>query len=816
MASLPSLSELLNPPVDAVRPSPVSEFQLPTPSRLPPVTSVSPVRGSESRSKPHEHFHGHNIPGFQSLNPPPSVLPTSPSITTSRAGLTPPTQFPPAPLRRSNSLTAEQQWRYYESPAYAQTSRPPSLATYSTYQPDRVADRHDYPSSPGGHMQQPPHLAAERLLHPESTCWSYHEGTRGQKTMNMEGLNPQWGTTKAGKPRKRLGKLATLSDSPLRDRKDETALPQASGTSDGGKSINSVDFEYELKNNRSEELSPRSSKRQKVDSSITVKSESSPVASVSDAALQYSPTNDDGGRSPSPDLGPIGMPEHVQATALREDPYDIDSELACHYINTYFTHINVTSYCMFPRAPFMHWFTTCKEKSRQDLMVLYSLLAMGSVFSDRPQHVSDGRRFEKIAAYALERDSGQFTLQLVHARLMLGLYYFAVGHAGKAWDLCGSALRAASALKLNLEEGVTDVDDSTVYDFNRAGLIECRRRTFWSSYIMDRFNGFCSGHLCVINNEDCLLRLPIDEHLYERQQSAETPFFPNEIIDPAQSVAADRSNVGAMAYHAQISSLWGDVLANIYRSSHRGSQTYAAVYESFYKRLNVQFEQWMDNLPSHLINKPENADAAIRDGYIGTYIALHALYHTSLMKLNRHCRWSLLAPDVIARNIERAVYHAKALLQTVHILSKTDRQARLPDVEFAFSTPFTSFSILTAVDILSAAGRLTDLPYYSDLVDHALELVDELAGFWATARRHRKTILRRVGDLRDAARETSGEKTVFATNQAMETTFSEDEDIIYSVPRETLFKALGIEDELIAEDKVLQVQASYNGGIGYI
>ena len=504
------------------------------------------------------------------------------------------------------------------------------------------------------------------------------------------------------------------------------------------------------------------------------------------------------------------------ALAWDVDPYEVDPESACHYMNLYFTHINVTSYCMFPRAPFMRWSKTDFEKCPQDRMVVYSLLAMGSVFSDREQHVSDGKRFAKTASYALSQSKGHFTLQLVHARLMVGLYYFAVGETGKAWDLCGMALRSASALKLNLEEGVTDLGDAAAYGLNKAGLIECRRRTFWSSYIMDRFNGFCSGHLCIINNDDCLLRLPLSEHLYERQESAVTPFFGNDIVDPTLSTEANDSNLGAMAYHAQISSLWGDILANIYRSSHRSPHDYAAVHEKFYERYNVRLQQWLDNLPPHLLNSPENIDAAIRNGYIGTYVALHALYHTALMKLNRHCRWSLLDADLVARNISRAFHHARAVLQTVRILSRTDRQARLPDVEFAFSTPFTSFSILTAVDILSAAGKVSDLSNYSQLIDSGLELVTDLGRFWSIARRHRKTILRRIKDLGDAAQIPIGEKAVFAIDRAMEITFDEDQDIMYSVPRERLFTALGIGADSIAKDKVLWVQASYDGGIGYI
>lgn len=499
------------------------------------------------------------------------------------------------------------------------------------------------------------------------------------------------------------------------------------------------------------------------------------------------------------------------------DPYEVDPESCGHYLEQYFTHINRASYCMFAKEPFMKWIRTSNNKSSLERMLVYSLLAMGSVFSSRDQHKHDGKQFATVAKYGLDKNLGNFTLPLIQSRLILGLYYFAIGDAGKAWDLAGGGLRGASALKLNLESGVQDIqEDHLDYGYTKAGTVECRRRTFWSAYIMDRFNGFCSGHLSVIQNDDCLVRLPIQEHIYESQEPAETPFFENDNVDPALSCEADRSQLGSMGYHAQASSLWGEVLANIYRSSHRREHDYAEKYEEFYARLNHQLDRWMASLPPELTNSRENTDRSIREGYIGTYIGLHTLYHASLMKLNRHCRWKLLSPASVERNIRRAHHHATEVLLIVQSLSRTDRKARLPDIEFAFSTPFTSYSVLTAVDILSAGGRLEDLPKHGQLLEGGLEVVAELAGFWSIARRHKTSILRRIKDISDAAQDPTSDKQLFAIDSPMDTTFPQEEDVIYSVPREKIYKALGIDDALIDAEKILWVEASYEGGIAYI
>jgi hypothetical protein len=46
---------------------------------------------------------------------------------------------------------------------------------------------------------------AEKVVPGKGICYVYSDGTVCQKYINGDAVNPQWGTTKAGKPRKRLG-----------------------------------------------------------------------------------------------------------------------------------------------------------------------------------------------------------------------------------------------------------------------------------------------------------------------------------------------------------------------------------------------------------------------------------------------------------------------------------------------------------------------------------------------------------------------------------------------------------------------------------
>jgi hypothetical protein len=114
------------------------------------------------------------------------------------------------------------------------------------------------------------------------------------------------------------------------------------------------------------------------------------------------------------------------------------------------------------------------------------MLAMGSIFAPNDPK-SDSKLFCNIARYAIQKNYGKFSLQLVQSRLLVALLFFALGDTKIAWDYCGSALRAACALKFNTEAGINDLTEDQIpeYGLSKEALAECQRRTFWSVYIMD-------------------------------------------------------------------------------------------------------------------------------------------------------------------------------------------------------------------------------------------------------------------------------------------------------------------------------------------
>lgn len=501
------------------------------------------------------------------------------------------------------------------------------------------------------------------------------------------------------------------------------------------------------------------------------------------------------------------------AIQWEQDPYETDPMLTTHLLDLYFLHAGRATYGMFPRRPFIAWVKSSHEKSQDHLMLLYTILAMGSLFSSDPDKRTLGKRFAAVASYAAEKRFGRFTLQLCQSRLLLALYLFARGKSQEAWDFCGAGLRAISALKLNTEEGVNELAESTPdpdFSFDRRTFEECCRRTFWFGLLMDvsydvtsatppsdliqqqRYNGFFGGTLFVISIEDTYVRLPCPDDMYEASTPSDAPYFDEELLSGQIST---QPRLGQMAYLCLISTLWGDVLTFTGRAARRPASGYERHYEAFYAKMYDKLDAWYAMLPPELQHCAANLDRAMIEGYAGTFVSLHALYHAAIIRLNRHVRVGAMATERIRRNVDHSFRHASNFLSMMHSLSPVSRQQRLPataSAEFLFSTPFPGYALMLSIDVLTSAGTFSTLPHLIETIRTAISSIDELAGFWASARAQHKALSGRLKRLtKIAVQEGQGARNgshgqFWKTEDSLETAFGND-DAVYKSENQLLF-----------------------------
>lgn len=179
--------------------------------------------------------------------------------------------------------------------------------------------------------------------------------------------------------------------------------------------------------------------------------------------------------------------EHLaqgDVTAQAEDPFQFEPQATMLFLDLFFSQSAHETRILFPRNAFTRWVQTCRSKSHRECMVLYSLLALGSTFSNK-QYLSFSKLCIDRATQSVAGMYGRFCTALIQARLLLGSYHSLRKKDGLAWDYNGSALRAIGAMRLNTEEGCSEESDLLCFGFSREQTRECGRRTFWTGFLMD-------------------------------------------------------------------------------------------------------------------------------------------------------------------------------------------------------------------------------------------------------------------------------------------------------------------------------------------
>lgn len=184
-----------------------------------------------------------------------------------------------------------------------------------------------------------------------------------------------------------------------------------------------------------------------------------------------------------------------------------------------------------------------------------------------------------------------------------------------------------------------------------------------------------------------------------------------------------------MAYLIQIISIWGDVSLNVFRLAHTPSDSYARLAEEFHAVLTGRIDTWMKSLPEHLYFSAVNLERASVANKADVFVSIHMFHHATLMKLYRHARYTSLRPDVLIHYVHRARYHAVETLRIALSVMQYTSETR----QSALLSPFLGYVILSAVDVLSTAGLVNELPDCISLIRSALGVIQIMGRYWASS-----------------------------------------------------------------------------------
>ncbi|WPH03874.1 Hypothetical protein R9X50_00675700 [Acrodontium crateriforme] len=748
--SLPGVRDILSPPIH----SPPYQW---------------PVSNSDRPNGPHHDHQGWHRPlAFQ---PPPEPS-QSHSVPFERRS-----EYPmPMPGRRNTGQSIP------ESPIVLDQHRGRlSQASNSSYQTSvgapspylsSSAEDSAYASPPNGtrlHLttnpqtgtlsDRPPKLMGRVEVPGEGAYFVYEDGTRLPTSVDNEPVNPEWGLTKANKPRKRLASACldcrekkikcdyavngcgncVKAKRPCRKAPNQQQARSDASSSSWAQSPSGQDASFPLSRDNVSRGSDILSKRRMHDNSspsskAIKKHRSTSPHEAPREHLSFGSVSSNGYVIPPPFADP-----GQRTFSFADDPMLIDPGTTLHIIDLYFTHLNNAIWFLFPQKAFVHWLRTSKTKTHNEKLVLYAMLAVGTIFAD--ERVGQlGHQFSQIASLAMMQDPSSMSLASSQAWLMLSMYHASKGEDDIAWDYIGTAIRICTNPKhgFNTEGGCADIPeghDVNAIDFymNRDQLAECKRRTFWACFVMDRS---MEGTQYAINSKDVFVRLPCSDSMYERGQRSDAPFFNNNIVDSVSSILTPASSVSPMAWMIQLTNIYGDVMNFIKRAARRPESTYRERYEAFYKETHDALQCWSSLLPDHLTYGTANMNRSLREGYAKIFITMHSLYHFTLMRLNRCVRHRLML-DNVGRNIRCAHYHANAMLGIAKTLRSASGDLGMGPIghpnDLGCSSPSIAPVITYAVDILSAGGFDSNIASMLESINSGIYILDQLARCWHSA-----------------------------------------------------------------------------------
>ena len=105
-------------------------------------------------------------------------------------------------------------------------------------------------------------------------------------------------------------------------------------------------------------------------------------------------------------------------------------------------------------------------------------------------------RYFLAADYQLQKETGQIQLTSIQARLLQCYYLLSRSRINQCWSIFGVVVNLSIALGIHRKQGH---EFSGETDFVH---LECRKRAFWSAYILDKYLSAALGRPQMFHDED--------------------------------------------------------------------------------------------------------------------------------------------------------------------------------------------------------------------------------------------------------------------------------------------------------------------------
>lgn len=337
----------------------------------------------------------------------------------------------------------------------------------------------------------------------------------------------------------------------------------------------------------------------------------------------------------------------------------------------------------------------------------------GAVLSDEPLSHSDP--FFCISKQMTDAEVGFPTLESAQSRILQVLYLLQSARMNQAWYVFGSTLPIVSALGLHRKSGRNRATGAATkahhYDYITS---QCRKRTFWVAYSIDKYLAVVFGRPRLYHDEDIDQEFPEcvnDEDMTAQGRATHEP--------------QDDCHIDSLISHAKIAQLIDRISKDVYSIKKVPKHERLASARA----LGQAVHEWREALPHHLNVRPSSLNPTFKR----QATAMKLAYCHAIMHANRPFLLGATAPrkqggtTALEDSVRECINAARTALETV------DSMHRDRSLFYAFWwTPYVTFCALAIVYVWEIQ-QIQAQHYESHGLHDLLELAEKCQSHLARA-----------------------------------------------------------------------------------
>ena len=311
-----------------------------------------------------------------------------------------------------------------------------------------------------------------------------------------------------------------------------------------------------------------------------------------------------------------------------QDPYRLYPKQTLLHLQIFFDHVNGTLIPLYPQQQFQRWVEETSDKTTEELSLLYAVLALASTYS-ATTFGSFGKACAAAARAYAANVPDQTCLIFSHLLYYLALYDSVTMEYHLASSSVLSAIRTIADLGYHRELICTTFGSTPCanmpFRFTPQQTIECKRRTFWAGFVLDRLAGWAFQTRIYMVESQIDVRVPVDEDVYATGRQSQAPFFDNGSVHFRPTPCGSTSGISILAWLILITNIFGRAIEYQRLLEPVSFEYFRDSHASWILWIKDLLKRWADELPFSFMDTKNNLQDSGNWSHKSAFVTMHSL-----------------------------------------------------------------------------------------------------------------------------------------------------------------------------------------------